>query len=96
MLLQQAGMKGINIAGWFCGAYGYDAEIKVAGINFISINSQMPCRTPKPKCDGVRLAGNRDEGTPDRDCWDAVVIKQKERRLKLFRFGWGEDRDLEY
>ena len=96
MLLQQANKKGINIAGWFCGAYGYDSEIKVGGINFISINSQLPYKINTSKCDGVRFADNRELDTLNQDCWDAVVLNTKERKIKLFRFGAGIDREVSY
>ena len=48
------------------------------------------------KCDNVRYADDRALQTVNQDCWDAVVLKQKERKVYIYRFGWGEDRVLEY
>ena len=95
-LLQQAVTNGINIAGWFCGAYGYDAEFKLGGINFISINSQLSHCNEVSKCNGVRFSENRDVGTVNQDCWDAVIVNTNDRKIRLFRFGCGEDRELTY
>lgn len=96
MILQQAKRLGIDIAGWFAGAYGYDSEAEVAGINHIVINSQAPYVNIESKVEGVRIAPNRDIGTLNQECWDAVVINPKTKEMNIFRFGCGEDRKLEF
>lgn len=96
MIIQQAQNKGINIAGWFAGAYGYDCEAKIAGINHAVINSQAPYMTTAAKCENVRFAENREPGTLNQDCWDAVIINTKTKKVNIFRFGAGEDRELEF
>lgn len=38
----------------------------------------------------------RTEGTATEDCWDAVVVRPKTRKVNLIRFGAGEDREFSY
>lgn len=95
-IIQQAQKSGVNIGCWFGGGYGYDSEVNVAGINLSVINSQLPKCVNNAKCDNVRFADDRALQTVNQDCWDAVVLKQKERKVYIYRFGWGEDRVLEY
>ena len=96
MIIQQAKMRGVNVAGWFAGAYGYDAEAEVAGINHIVINSQAPYINTESKVEGVRFAQNREIGTVNQDCWDAVVLNPETKEFHIFRFGCGEDRKLTF
>ncbi len=95
-IIQQAQKRGVNIAGWFGGGYGYDSEITVGGINLAVINSQLPKCIKDAKCEQVRFAEDRKLNTPNQDCWDAVILKQAERKLYIYRFGCGEDRIIEY
>jgi len=81
-LWQKAKKSGANVVCHFGGAYGIDENISVGGINFAVIGSQ--------------LAKDRELGTVNQDLWDAVVVKSKERKLYLFRFGAGEDRIIEF
>lgn len=81
-IIQQAKKRGVNIACWFAGAYGIDSEIELGGFNYAVINSQ--------------LSKGRELGTVEQDCWDAVLIKEKEHKIYLFRFGAGEDRIISY
>ena len=95
-ILQQAKKNGVNIVGWFSGGYNYDSEIEVGGINHIVIDSQVPHNPPQNTHEWARYSKNRDLKTVNQDCWDAVVVDKKERKIKMFRFGAGEDRILEY
>ncbi len=95
-IIQQAQKRGVNVSCWFGGGYGYDSEVNVAGINLSVINSQLPKCVTDAKCDNVRLAEDRNLNTVNQDCWDAVILKQKERKIYIYRFGCGEDRVIEY
>lgn len=44
---------------------------------------------------GAKFWG-RTEGTASEDCWDAIVIRPKSRKINLVRFGAGEDREFLY
>ncbi|MDY3927913.1 MAG: metallophosphoesterase [Clostridia bacterium] len=89
-IIQQAKERGTDIACWFSGGYGYDCTEEIAGINFAVINSQIPT----VKCNKDKNERRRE--TKNQDCWDAVVLNTEERKIKLFRFGCGEDRVITY
>ena len=91
-VLQQAQRKGTEIACWFGGGYGCDAEIELSGQRYAVIASQLPKPAEKAKCSDVRLYHDRSVGTNQQDLWDAVVVKKEERKAYLIRFGCGENR----
>lgn len=93
-IIQQAQMKGVHVACWFGGGYGYDCEMSIGGIHFTVINSQLPKLNTNSKCDGVRFAENRSLNTINQDCWDAVLVKNKKKQIEIYRFGCGNDRVL--
>ncbi len=83
-IIQEAVFSGVNIAGWFAGAYNKDEVIKVADINHVIIDS---------------LATNKnkiDTGANIKESWDSVLVNTKERYAELVRFGYGENRKIEY
>ena len=94
--------RGFDIAAWFIGHRHDDFEQKLCGINFIMINSQTAYiatlwDTINPQRNGKYFAElERNIGTVTEDLWDAVVLDKKERKIKLFRFGAGIDREVEY
>ena len=81
-VLQGANKAGANVLCYFGGGYGIDENICVGGINFSVMGNQ--------------LAKGRKLGTVEQDLWDAVVVKKKERKIYLFRFGAGEDRVIDF
>ena len=91
-IVQQAKADGINIMAWFGGGYGFDAEIEFADIKYAVINSQLPSDLQVKEINGIRVAENRDLGTLNQECWDLVLLNQKEGKIRLYRFGCGEDR----
>ena len=91
-IVQQAKENGINIACWFSGGYGYDCVENIAGINFALIDTQIPQVIRK----NGEIINNRHMGTKNQDCWDAAMINTDERKIRLFRFGFGEDRIINY
>jgi|GEM_PF-313336 len=95
-IIQQAQKRGVRLVCHFGGGYGCDCEAKIAGINHAIINSQLASNTFNAKCDGVRTGSDRTLNTVNQDCWDAAVLKPKERELRLFRFGCGTDRIIKY
>ncbi len=95
-IIQGAQRRGVNIACWFGGGYGYDCEIRYADINLAVINSQFPQIVKEGKCDNLRFADNRDMNTVNQDCFDIVVVKEKLRKIYIYRFGCGDDRVIEW
>ncbi len=91
-IVQKAQENGVNIACWFSGGYGYDCVENIAGINFALISSQVPEVTREKD----EIIKNRHIGTKNQDCWDAVMLDTDDREIKLFRFGYGEDRVIKY
>ncbi len=81
-IIQGAKKAGANILCHFGGGYGVDENIRVGGINFSVMGNQ--------------IAKGRKLGTVEQDLWDAVVVKKKERKIYLFRFGAGEDRVIDF
>lgn len=94
-IIQQAKARGINICCWFAGYYNCDDESVVGGVNFAVIGSQLPSTKAYSKYNNVRIHTDRTSGI-NSDLWDAVLIKQNERRVYIYRFGAGEDRVIEY
>ncbi len=95
-IIQTAQKQGVSVAGWICGGYGYDYEAKIAGINYITINTQLPRIDRNAMIDDVKYAQSRELNSVNQDCWDAVIVSTDERKIKMFRFGAGEDRVIEY
>ena len=94
--------KGFDIACWFVGHFHDDFEQNVSGVNFILVGSQtayVPTLwgSLSPERYGKYFENyKRDLGTETEDLWDAVVLDKKEHKLKLFRFGAGYDRVIDY
>jgi len=44
----------------------------------------------------VRKCTERKLGTKTEDLWDVLLLKPKQRRIHLLRFGAGEDRVIDY
>lgn len=91
-----------DIAGWFIGHFHDDFEQNISGVNFILVSSQT-AYVPTlwgallPERYGKNFENyKRELGDVTEDLWDAVVLDKKERKLKLFRFGAGFDRVIDY
>ena len=87
---------GIHFVAWVCGHYGYDCEIQELAMNHIALGglSAFPC--PGVEIPEARRQMERTVGTEMEDLWDAFVLKAKERKLYIFRFGAGDDRVVDY
>ena len=81
-IIQGAKKEGANILCYFGGGYGIDDNIRVGGINYSVMGNQ--------------IAKGRKLGAIEQDLWDGVVVKKKERKIYLFRFGAGEDRVIDF
>ena len=88
--------KGFDFAAWFVGHYHGDYIGKVNGLNFIVIASEtayipqlwdMPDGGCYPK---------RQLGTDTEDLWDGAVLDKDNRKVRLFRFGAGKNREIDY
>ena len=44
----------------------------------------------------IRGKAERNAGDETADCWDAVLLKPTKRELRLFRFGFGNDRIIKF
>ena len=84
-IIQQAQRGGAQIGAWFGGGYGLDGNITLGGINLSVMDSQI-----------IRGKAERNAGDETADCWDAVLLKPKKRELRLFRFGFGNDRIIKF
>ncbi len=95
ILLEQK-RKNFNIAAWLIGDYHGDFFAKVRGINMII----FACRTAyEPQLWQMPEGGyypTRLLNTVTEDLWVSAVLDKKQRKLKLYRFGAGEDVILEY
>ncbi len=96
MILQQAQKRGIKVACWFAGAYNYDCEANVGGVNYSVISSQLPQAGTGTELENARVAENRKSGTVNQECFDIVRVNTQKREIKMYRFGCGEDRKFNY
>lgn len=55
-------------------------------------NVSTGCSVSRPKHDML----DRSIGTLSEDLWDVVAVDTKNRKVKMFRFGSGEDREFSY
>lgn len=94
-IVQQANKKN-PVAVWFAGHYCCDAHAEVAGIHFVVINSQLPQPQTLAKCPDVTCCTDRTAGTVNQDLWDAVLWNPKQRTVRLYRYGAGDDRIITY
>ena len=95
-VLQEKNKRQFDIAGWFVGHYHGDYIGKIRGINFILTGSQTAY---VPQLWKMPPGGNfaaRTLDTVNEDLWDSVLINKKEHKIKIIRFGAGEDRSIEY
>ena len=88
--------NGFDLPAWFAGHFHGDYIGKVNDINFIMVASEtayVPQLWPMP------MGGYyppRSLNSKTEDLWDAVVLDKAARKVRLFRFGAGEDRELDY
>ncbi len=94
-IFQAAQLGGASLVCRIGGGYGFDSEFCHEGQNIAVIGSQIAREYAPAKC-SVRYSGKRKIGSVGQDLWDAAVLKTKERKLLLFRFGCGEDRVIGY
>lgn len=94
-LIQRANEK-TPVAAWIAGHYNCDAQVEVGGIPFVVIASQLPQAQTLAKCDGCTLYANRISGTLTQDLWDTVLWSPKQRTIRFYRYGAGEDRIVTY
>ena len=92
--------NGFSIAAWFIGHHHGDLIINVRGVNFILVASgtaYVPTLwdSPVPPEFG-EFFPRRELNTYTEDLWDSVILDKSSRRLKLIRFGAGEDREASY
>lgn len=95
MLLRQAQKRGILLGGWFAGQYACDYETTFCRIPYFLIDSVRP-QPVKSVFSDVRKCTERKLGTKTEDLWDVLLLKPKQRRIHLLRFGAGEDRVIDY
>lgn len=88
--------NGFTLAAWFIGHFHGDYIGNVGGIDFILVGSQtayVPQLWPMPE---GGYYPERKLNSSSEDLWDAVVIDKAARKIRLFRFGAGADRELDY
>ncbi len=89
-------IRGFEIAAWFIGHFHGDLMKVVDGIPFVLLSSQTAYVPQLWKMEKGGYFPERILGTDTEDLWDAVCLDQKNKVLKLFRFGSGEDREVRY
>lgn len=92
--------KGFLLAAWFIGHHHGDLILNVRGVNFILVASgtaYVPTLwdAPVPPEYG-NFFPRRELNTDTEDLWDSVILDKSARKLKLIRFGAGEDREASY
>ena len=88
--------KEFDFAGWFVGHTHGDYIGKIDGINFILVASETAY---VPQLWSMPNAGYYPErvlNTVSEDLWDCVILDKAERKIKIFRFGAGNDREIDY
>lgn len=78
------------------GIYGHthnDRLTKSQNIQYISTSS---CGGVERKVYGTGPLSKRVENTLTEDLWDVLLIKPKQRKVKILRYGQGEDREVSY
>lgn len=88
--------KGFDFAAWFVGHFHGDYIGEINGLNFILVASEtayVPTLWDMPE---GGYYPERVLGTDTEDLWDAVVLDKANRKVRLFRFGAGEDREIGY
>ncbi len=94
-LLDAKAKNGFDFAGWLVGHFHGDFEHYLDSIPFVCFVSQtayVPTLFEKTKA----VYPARHLGTLTEDAWDAVVVDKEDRKLRLFRFGAGKDREVSY
>lgn len=85
-----------DFAGWFIGHTHGDYIGKAGGINFILVASEtayIPQLWDMPE---GGYYPDRELNTVSEDLWDCVVLDKQNRKIKIFRFGAGKDREIDY
>lgn len=95
-LIDQRDKRGFDVAGWFVGHMHGDWAGKVCGVNFVLVG----CATAYvPQLWGMPEGGvfePRKMNDVTENLWDAAILDKRNRRVRLFRFGAGQDRTIEY
>ncbi len=88
--------NGFSFAGWFIGHTHGDCICNVEGLNFILVGSETAY---VPQLWNMPIGGyysDRELNTVSEDLWDGVILDKAERKIRLFRFGAGNDRKIDY
>ncbi len=88
--------RGFDFAGWFVGHTHGDYTGKVYGLNFILVASETAY---VPQLWGMPEGGyypDRELNTVSEDLWDCVILDKQNRKIRIFRFGAGCDREIDY
>ncbi len=88
--------RGFSVPGWFIGHHHGELIKKLYGINVIAIGSETAYVPTLWHMAGGGVFKERNLGTVSEDLWDAVVLHKDERKIRLVRFGAGEDREITY
>lgn len=94
-IVQQANQNN-PVAAWIAGHYYCDAQVEVGGIRFAVINGQLPQFRTLAKCSDGICCTDRKTGTVNQDLWDVVLWNPKQRVIRFYRYGAGDDRVITY
>lgn len=95
-LLECQKEHGFDVPAWFVGHFHGEYINSFFGINFVLIGSETAY---VPQLWDMPEGGfycERELDTETEDLWDSVVLDKAERKVRLIRFGAGEDREISY
>ena len=87
---------GFSVACWFLGDYHGDLMGNFNSINFVITADETAY---VPQLWNMPEGGyfpERSLNTDTEDLWDAVVLDKENRKIRIFRFGAGKDREISY
>lgn len=87
---------GFSVACWFLGDYHGDLMGNFNSINFVITANETAY---VPQLWNMPEGGyfpERSLNTDTEDLWDAVVLDKENRKIRIFRFGAGKDREISY
>ncbi len=96
ILKQREEEYGFKTAAWFIGHFHGDYITKIKGINFILVASETAY---VPQLFNMPEGGyfpERTLNTESEDLWDCVSLDKRNRKIRIFRFGAGIDREIDY
>ena len=88
--------RGFDVPAWFVGHEHGDWMGNVCGINVILVGCATDYVPQLWEMPGGGAFAPRTPGTVSENLWDAAALDMRNRKIRLFRCGAGEDRVMDY